>query len=299
LAGLGKEPRLPPNTLEASGLVRNRRAKIPLIQPAALLAGARKSCLMFRDLETVVKLQGIDLRAAELQKEIAALPKHIALIERALESHQRKLEADRALLAANQKERKQIELDVKVHEQKISKLRDQMMSAKTNEQYRAFQHEIQFCEDAIRKCEDRTLELMLESEPLEQNVKVAGEALKKERDAVEQEKAQARQRTADDQKQLDELMAERKTLAAELQPESYSAYERLRKRTAVAVSESVEGRCTACQIELRPQFYQELRKRDRMLFCENCRRILIYNPPVSFDEAGPIDAAAGTRVDMT
>jgi predicted nucleic acid-binding Zn-ribbon protein len=254
---------------------------------------------MTRDLEIVVRLQTLDLRAAELQKEVAALPKHIAAIEKTLESHQRKLEADRALQAANQKERKQIDGDIKMQEQKISKLRDQMMTAKTNEQYRAFQHEIEFCQEVIRKHEDRTLELMLESERLEQNVKTADEELKKEREVVEREKVRAKERTAIDQKQLDEVMLERKALVAELKPESNSAYERLRKRNPVVVAEAVNGRCVACQLELRPQFYQELRKGDRMMFCENCRRILYYNPPVSFDEGGPIDATAGTRVDMT
>ena len=38
-------------------------------------------------------------------------------------------------LAANQKERKKCESDIPVQEQKISKLKDQMLSAKTNEQY--------------------------------------------------------------------------------------------------------------------------------------------------------------------
>ena len=45
-------------------------------------------------------------------------------------------------MAGNQKERKHLEDDIKVHEQKISKLRDQMLQAKTNDQYRAFQNEI-------------------------------------------------------------------------------------------------------------------------------------------------------------
>ena len=97
---------------------------------------------------------------AELEKEVAALPKHIAVIEKTLESHQRRLEADRAALTANQKDRKKLEGDVQMNEQKISKLRDQMLGAKTNEQYRAFQHEITFCEDSIRKAEDRILDLM-------------------------------------------------------------------------------------------------------------------------------------------
>jgi predicted nucleic acid-binding Zn-ribbon protein len=255
---------------------------------------------MTRDLELVVKIQGLDLRAAELQKEVAALPKHIGAIEKTLEAHQRKLEADRAVLAANQKERKQLDVDAKVHQEKISKLRDQMMSAKTNEQYRAFQNEIDFCQAAIRKCEDRTLELMLESEPLDQNVKRAEEQLKKEREAVEREKAGARERTAADQKQLDALMDERAALVAELKPDICAIYEKVRKRANnLAVADATNGRCSACHLELRLQFFQEIRKGDRLMQCENCRRILFYNPPVEFDSnvGGPV--ASGTRVDMS
>ena len=103
------------------------------------------------ELTLVIRLQGIDQRMAELQKEVAELPKRVAQIEKALDQHQRRLEADRAALAANQRDRKKCEGDIQVHEQKISKLRDQMLAAKTNEQYKAFQTEIGFCEEQIKK----------------------------------------------------------------------------------------------------------------------------------------------------
>src|SRR5437879_283192 len=135
---------------------------------------------MLPDISLVVRLQEIDNRIAELTREVSSLPRHIAEIEKKLESHQRKLEADRAALAANQKDRKQLEGDIQIQQQKISKLKDQMLEAKTNEQYRAFQHEIEFCEKEIRQAEDRILELMGESEPMERNVKTAAGALKQE-----------------------------------------------------------------------------------------------------------------------
>src|SRR5665213_1003078 len=125
------------------------------------------------EIEQVTRLQSLDLRIAEVEREVATLPKHIAQIEKALDSHLRRLEADRAALVANQKERKRLEDDVKVENQKISKLRDQMLGAKTNEQYRAFQHEISFAQNGIRKAEDRILELMSESESLDAAVKKA------------------------------------------------------------------------------------------------------------------------------
>jgi predicted nucleic acid-binding Zn-ribbon protein len=238
------------------------------------------------EIEQVTRLQSLDKKIADLEREVATLPIHIAQIEKALDSHLRRLEADRAALTANQKERKSLEDDVKVETQKISKLRDQMLGAKTNEQYRAFQHEISFCETAIRKAEDRTLDLMSESEPLDSAVKKAEAALKEEKQHVESEKARARERTAVDQKQLDELKTERQQVVAALRKPAYSAYERIRKkwRGGSAVAEAVDGRCSACQILLRPQFFQDLRHSKEMMFCESCGRILFYNPPVSFEE---------------
>ena len=247
---------------------------------------------MLPDIKLAVRLQDIDNRVAEVTREVSSLPKHIAEIEKKLESHERKLEADRAALTANQKDRKRLEGDIQVQQQKISKLRDQMLEAKTNEQYRAFQHEIEFCENEIRRAEDRILELMGESEPLERNVKAAEGALKQEKAQVEGEKQQARERTAVDQQELDQLQTERKSIATQISPTVLSAYERVRKlRHGIALAEAVDGRCSQCHMSLRLQFFQDLKRGEQVMHCESCNRILYYNPPESFEhltgEAAP------------
>jgi predicted nucleic acid-binding Zn-ribbon protein len=236
---------------------------------------------MHPDTRLVSQLQAIDLRMAELEKEVAALPKHIAVIEKTLESHQRRLEADRAALTANQKDRKKLEGDVQMNEQKISKLRDQMLGAKTNEQYRAFQHEIEYAQNEIRKAEDRILELMSESESLDAAVKKAEAALKEEKRLVETEKTRARERTAADQAQLNQLQGERTAAAAQLPKATLTEYERIRKKWhGVVIAEATSGRCAACQIVLRPQYLQDLKKGEQLMTCESCGRFLYYNPPV-------------------
>lgn len=241
---------------------------------------------MHPDTHLVTQIQSLDTRIAALEKEVAALPKHIATIERTLESHQRRLEADRAALAANQRDRKKLEGDIQMHEQKISKLRDQMLQAKTNEQYRAFQHEIEYLEKEIRGAEDRILELMSASEPLDVNVKKAEASLKEEKLAVEAEQKRARERTAADQAQIAQLRTERGETAKKLPADTLNTYERIRKKwNGLAIAEATSGRCAACQIMLRPQYFQDLKKSERLMTCESCGRILIYNPPVSFDGA--------------
>jgi hypothetical protein len=249
---------------------------------------------MLPDLNQVIRLQEIDNRLAELTREISYLPKHIAEIEKKLVAHERKLEADRGALSANLKERKKCEADIQVQDQKASKLKDQMLQAKTNEVYRAFQNEIEFCQAEVRKLEDRILELMGESEPLERNVKAAEAALKTEKAQVEAEKGEARERTAVDESAAATLKKERAEVVGATGPTVYQYYERIRKgRRGRAVAEAIDGRCSACNLTLRPQLSQDLKKGEQIMSCESCQRILYYNPPVSVEDlAGEAAPAA-------
>lgn len=245
---------------------------------------------MLQDLALALRLQALDRKMASLESEIATLPKQIAEIEKKLEAHSRRLEADRAALSANQRDRKKLEGDIQVHEQKISKLKGQMLEAKNNEQYRAFQNEIAYAEGEVRKAEDRILDFMEQSEPLEKNVKTAEVDLKKEQAHVEALKKKARERTEADTKELGEKSAERKSVVGQIDAKLYAHYERIRKKTkGTAIADATEGRCDACQIALRPQFFQDLRKGDQVMFCESCGRILTYNPVV--DVSGDIAAS--------
>ena len=245
---------------------------------------------MLQELALALRLQALDRKISNLESEIATLPKHIAEIEKKLEAHTRRLEADRAALTANQRERKKLEGDIQAHEQKISKLRDQTLQAKTNEQYRAFQNEISYIEAEIRKAEDRILDLMEQSEPLEKNVKAAEVELKQQQQHVEAEKKNALERTAVDKKELQTTQSERQTVVAELAPPFYKEYERIRKKTHNhPIADATEGRCDACMIALRPQFFQDLRRGDKVMYCESCGRILTYNPIV--DVSGDIAAS--------
>ncbi|MBV9300933.1 MAG: hypothetical protein JOY62_15275 [Acidobacteriaceae bacterium] len=247
---------------------------------------------MLQDLALALRLQALDRNIASLENEIATLPRHIAEIEKRLESHTRRLEVDRAALTANQRDRKKLDDEIQIQQQKVSKLKTQMLEVKTNEQYRAFQNEIAYAEGEIRKAEDKILDLMEQSEPLEKNVKAAEVNLKQGQQHVEKEKTSARDRTAADQKELADRRIERKSISSQMDPQVYAHYERIRKKTKGSViADATEGRCAACQILLRPQFFQDLRRGDQIMFCESCGRILTYNPVIDI----PSDVAASQQ----
>lgn len=252
---------------------------------------------MHPDVRTALSLQDIDHRITELQREIAGLPKQVAEIENQLASHIKKLEIDKAAAAANLRDRKTFEGEIQTQQQKISKLRDQMTGAKiTNEQYRAFQHEIEYCEQAIRKAEDRILDLMAEYEPLDRNVKEAELALAAEKKVVESEKAKAAARTDEDKAELAKQSQQRAEFAAKLPKPLLTTYERLRAKLkdGQAVVEVKNETCLGCRMKLRPQHFEIVKRAAEVQFCESCRRIVFYAPPERFDSLidTPVQASA-------
>src|SRR5206468_6294133 len=85
---------------------------------------------------------------------------------------------------------------------KSSKYRDQSLDVKTNEQYKALLHEIQSAEQEIGANEDKIIELMVNAEVREKEVKAAEAELKEEAAEIEKEKASARECTAKDEKEM-------------------------------------------------------------------------------------------------
>ena len=148
------------------------------------------------ELQNLLELQKTDREILRLNEEIAALPKRVAVIEEQLAGTKAVLEKAKVAVKADDAAKRKYESTISDLQQKISKYRDQMLDVKTNEQYRALQHEIDFSNQEIRGTEDKILELMLNAETREKQVKAAESDLKTETAEIEKEKEQARQRTA-------------------------------------------------------------------------------------------------------
>jgi len=233
---------------------------------------------MHPDLPLLVELQSVDREIARLSAEIASLPRHIAEIEARLKSHVEQLEHDRQTLAAHYKERKDYEREILAIREKITKYRDQMLSVKTNDQYRALQHEIDFAESNIKGFEEKILEKMVLDEALEGAVKKAQASLEAEKVEVEKEKTAVNARTRQDEAALADQQRHRQELVAGISELSYSEYTRLSRRPP-AVAEIRNGACSGCRVKLRPQAMNEVRSNSTIRYCESCHRIQFYVAP--------------------
>jgi len=233
---------------------------------------------MLPDIENLLKLQDIDKEIRRLKDEVAELPKRVYVIEQKLAGTNAQLGKAQAAVKTDEAARRKFETNISDLRGKISKYRDQSLDVKTNEQYKALLHEIEFAEKEIGTNEDKILELMVNADARDKEVKAAQADVKTETAEIEKEKEQARQRTAEDEKLLAEAKTQRDQLRGGIREDLLRQYERVSKFRGSGISEVRDHKCMACQVMLRPQTYNEVRSGKDVVICDSCQRILYFNP---------------------
>jgi predicted nucleic acid-binding Zn-ribbon protein len=137
---------------------------------------------------------------------------------------------------------------------------------------------------------------MIESEEIQKHVQEAAARLEGEKARVASEIKRLQEERQKDMDERAGFETRRKELAGALSESVIALYERIRTyRPSPAVAEVRDGLCTACNVLLRPQAYNELRRNDAVLTCENCSRIQYYIEPADEQTEG----GKGTRVTMS
>ena len=254
---------------------------------------------MTSDLQNLITLQEIDSRVAVLRAEIAALPRHVAEIEKKLAGCKARLDAAHNAAKADDAAKKRHESDIQDQHQKIGKYRDQSLSVKTNQEYKALMDEIKFAEQKIAASEDKVLELMLAADERKALLQAAEAELKADTAENEKEKEEARNRTAIDEKELAELAARRDALRASVSEDVLRHYDRVIKLRGTGLAAVRDDQmCSGCSVLLRPQVFQDVLTNDQFLTCDTCKRILYYvPPPPKPEEAKAVPTAAASAMD--
>lgn len=250
---------------------------------------------MLPDIEKLLELQVADKEIRKLQEEIAALPRRVAAIEAKLAGTKAQLEKARGAAKADDANRKKFESTIQDLQGKISKYRDQSLDVKTNDQYKALMHEIQFAEQEIRINEDRILDVMVNAESRDKDVKAAEAELKAETAEIEKEKEEARKITAADQAKLSEWTGKRDGLRQGISTDLLRHYERVMKFRGSGLAEVRDQKCVGCQVMLRPQTYNEVRNAQQVVFCDSCQRILYFDAAKEVQDRPVAEAIASRK----
>ena len=233
---------------------------------------------MNADLKNLIRLQSVDIAIQELREETGAFPARSRALDEKLSAAKLGVQTAADNIKNSQARRKQLESDIVAIEAKISKYKEQLMSVRTNHEYKAMVKEIEFNQNSIGGVEDEILTLMVGSEDLDAALKSAEGVLKEDEQTVQTERVRIEELNAKDTRAMDAYLEERKTMEKEVPEDVLSRYDRIRKaRSGVAVAKASDEACELCNVRMRPQVFQEIRKNDSIITCDSCSRIL-YDP---------------------
>jgi uncharacterized protein len=253
-------------------------------------------------IQALLDLQNVDHNLLDLRARIAAVPLSIAEVEATVAAARAELAASKAAQLEAFKARKKYELDVESWKEKAKRYKDQSYQVKTNEAFKALQHEVQNAEDEVSHAEDRLLEQMVASEDYDRRIKVSEKLVKEAEEVARGKRAVI---DADQVVRLSALAvqeAERARVIAVIPEDLLDHYERIaKKHGGIAVAEVRGEICGACGVRIRPHVFQELSRpgTEELIHCETCTRILYYGVPPPAVPAPPGHQPAGAAGDST
>jgi predicted nucleic acid-binding Zn-ribbon protein len=230
-------------------------------------------------IERMLVLQDRDRKIKQLTKESEDVPARKKLIESRLNQTRQALqgvqdEQKKSIAAA-----KQVDLEIESLKLKILKLRDQQGQIKTNEAYKALEHEIQTVQRHISEFEDREITIVEETEVLREKAAGLEKKLKEEEKGVQGDSAVLDQRLQKILEEIEKLKADRSTLLTDVDPGWLSRYERTFKHVGDYALVPIENAsCGGCHMKLPPQVIQNVKKSLDMVYCSFCGRILYWKP---------------------
>ena len=247
----------------------------------------------------LLQLQKTDQEIAAFRAGLEAAPKRIRELDSQLTGARAALAAAKDAHTHSLTARKKAELDVAQWREKAQKFRSQSSAVKTNEAYKALQHEIANADGETAKAEDTQLEQMMAVEDAEKKVKAADGALQDAERSVATNRKEIENRARETNRKMLAEISAREKLAAQIPEDVVDRFMRLAKRHhGVALAEAVEEQCRGCGMRMLPHMFQEvLRAEDHQLhFCENCGRILYAPRTLSYSsEPGGSNAASASR----
>jgi uncharacterized protein len=232
----------------------------------------------------LIDLQAVDHHIALVRAELDSFPKRVLDADAKLSGARAAVAAAKDAHAKGVAERKKFELDVQQWKDRARKYRDQSGAVKTNEAYKALQHEIANAEAEVATAEDRQLEVMMAGEEADRLVKRAEANLKEAEQVVNTEKSKIQALNTEKKKELAVALAERERVIAPVPQDMRDLYERIAKRhhgTALAIVR--DGQCRGCGMRILPHILQMLLQdaNEELFRCESCGLILYSLEPIT------------------
>ena len=242
-------------------------------------------------LEGLLKLQTIERELAQVRRRLTARQNAVNIQQSRIDQVQEQWDALDSRSLTRRKDADRCELDLRTSEERVSKLRTALNSAKTNKEYATTLTQINTLKADNAKLEDSTLKILQDVD----GIRVEADKLQVEIDRETRRLEEIKETNAAEIEKLNGMMkalqADRAEAVKDIDRNHLRVFDRMAEKydgEAMAAIQ-IEGKkppydyiCGGCYMTLNAEHANALHGRDEIRTCDNCGRILYLDPAQEF-----------------
>ncbi len=225
----------------------------------------------------LLKLQEVDKELESLEKAKDQYPAEINERQSEIDSAGQLMQEMEEEKAEWERKQRQSELDIESAKVNLKEHEERFSVVTNNKEYDALQMEIEACKNTLAEHESLLLDSIEAIQQLEEQIESEKTAFEEVRQA-QQERIDELQKQLDSMQELvDGVEARRGDVAQTIEKRLLTIYERRRGPRSKRVAAVRKGSCGTCFRQLPPQQRSEVRRSERIINCENCGSIMVWD----------------------
>ena len=231
---------------------------------------------MYNRLKILYQFQLIDDQLDELEELRGDLPNAVKELEDQINRSKEDISSKEKEQKDSLKKREENEEEIEKQKENQKRFKAQLYQVRNNKEYDALTKEIDHTDDVVSKLEAENDGLADLSKSLTQQIEEFKPKLFELNDELKTKKADLKEIIKANEKEEAKLRKERKKIEEEVKKPDLSAYTRIRKaKRGKAVSTIKRSACSGCHNIVPSQRQLEIRRNNRLFYCEYCGRILV------------------------
>lgn len=231
---------------------------------------------MFNRLKTLYQFQIIDDQLDELEELRGDLPNTVKELENKIEDLKEEVQRKEEQQKESLEKRELNETEIERLLENQQKFKAQLYQVRNNKEYDALTKEIDHSEEQINKMTAENDAIADLSKSLSQQIEDILPALTELQKELKEKQADLKEIIKANEREESKLQAERKKMEEQIKKSDISVYMRIRKakkgRAVVTIKRSA---CSGCHNIVPSQRQLEIRRNNKLFFCEYCGRILV------------------------